>query len=84
MKVEVNCKSRMEIDIDCEEAFKLLVKTLHMDFILDEDYEDCFTVSTEDGTHVYCTINGKDKEIDDRGELYRALTSVAKCIFTGC
>jgi len=81
MEVNVNCKSVMKIDIDSGEAFRLLVKTLHMDFILDDDYE-YYTYSNDNGDcSVYRMVNGHDETVDDRGDLYNALMETAKCIF---
>lgn len=37
MVVEAKVKSICNIDIEAEEAFPILCKTLYMDFVLDED-----------------------------------------------
>ena len=83
MEVDLRCKSIVKVDIDTEESFRLLVRTLHMDFVIDEEYEDKFyTRKNNDGDIcVYEKVNGHDELFDDRGELYEALISTAKCIF---
>ena len=35
--VDVNVKTVMKVEIDAEEAFRILCKSLAMDFVLDED-----------------------------------------------
>ena len=37
MEVNINTKAVCTIDIDSSEAFRILCKTLHMDFVLDEE-----------------------------------------------
>lgn len=37
MEVNINTKAVCAIDIDSSEAFRILCKTLHMDFVLDEE-----------------------------------------------
>lgn len=80
MEVDVNCKSVVKIDIDSGEAFRLLVKTLHMNCILDDENEYC---TFDDGVEigVYKLDHGHNKLVDDRGELYEALMATARCIF---
>jgi hypothetical protein len=81
MEVDVNVKSIVKIDMNCEEAFRLLVKTLNMDFILD-DLHDYYTHKNEyDELSVYEKVNGKEEEFDYRGDLYEALMETARCIF---
>ena len=85
MEVDVNCKSVVKIDVNSEEAFKLLAKTLHMDFILDENITDKLYVRDNgDGElSIYDTSKHHDELFDDRGELYNALMATARCIFVG-
>ena len=81
LNVDVNCKSVLNIDIDSGEAFRILVKTLHMNCILNEDHNYYTCKDSNDELHVYRMVNGHDELYDDRGELYEALINVANCIF---
>jgi hypothetical protein len=81
MLVDVNCKSVVSIDIESGEAFKLLVKTLYMDFILDDSREYYTRKGRFEELSVFTIVDGHDELYDDRGELYKALMNVAKCIF---
>ena len=77
MKVAVNTDSVLEINIDSDEAFRILCKTLYMDFVLDED-TDYFVHKNSCGElAVYKTVNGRDKCVDDRGFLFVSLRNVA-------
>ncbi len=38
MLVDVTSKQTFNVDIEPEEAFRILCKTLHMEFILEEDF----------------------------------------------
>jgi len=80
MKLDIKCKTVVNIDIDCEEAFRILVKTLHMDYILkDEDFR---VHNNNDGELcVYKYTNGYEELFDDRGDLYKSLMEVAINIF---
>lgn len=81
MNINVNTKSIVQIDIDSAEAFRLLCKTLDMEFVLDED-TDYFVVKKEFGEEfVYLTRNGCDELIDERGQLFIALRNVAVSMF---
>jgi len=80
MQVDVKCKTVVNIDIECEEAFRILVKTLHMDFILkDEDFKIFNNANNE--ACVYKRVNDNYELYDDRGDLYKALMKVANYIF---
>lgn len=76
MKVDVKTSSMCQIDIDEIEAFKILCKTLHMDFVLDED-TDYFVRKDECGENGVYITDGHDIKIDDRGDLFLALRNVA-------
>lgn len=76
MKVDVKTSAICQIDIDEIEAFKILCKTLHMDFILDED-ADYFVREGECGENGVYITDGHDIKIDDRGDLFVALRNVA-------
>ena len=81
MTVEVNINSVCKIDIDSSEAFRILCKTLHMEFVLDEDTE-FFVRKNEYGENsVYVTRDGHDAEYDERGDLFVALRNVAVNMF---
>lgn len=81
MVVDVKVKSISQLDIEPEEAFRILCKTLDMDFVLYEDIdffvrEDCYGDMC-----VYYIKDGHDEEYDDRGDLFVALRNVAVNIF---
>ena len=81
MIIDVNTRAVCKIDIDSYEAFRILCKTLSMDFVLDED-TDYFVVKDEYGDSSVCrTVNGHDETVDDRGELFVALRNVAVNMF---
>ena len=77
MKVEINTNSILEVNIDYYEAFRILCKTLYMDFVLDEDTEYFVHKNSGGELAVYKTVNGHDKCVDDRGSLFVALRNVA-------
>lgn len=75
-KMNVHVNATIPIEIDHEEAFRLLCKCLDMDFILkDEDY----VVKENEWEEKVVYLN--DKIIDDRGELFESLMNLAKNIF---
>lgn len=81
MIVDITTKQTFNADIEPEEAFRILCKTLSMDFILNDD-SDYFVTESELGERlVYKTVNGRDKVIDDRGDLFIALCNVAVNVF---
>ena len=81
MIVDVETKAICQINIDSDEAFRILCKTLHMDFVLDED-TDFFIRKNEDNENcVYVTKNGHDELYDYRGDLFVALRNVAVNMF---
>ena len=77
MEVTVKARSTHTLDIEPEEAFWILCKTLNMDFVLDEIND--FWVD-ESGL-VWIRENGHDREVDDRGDLFIALRNVAVNMF---
>ena len=81
MKVDVKSTSLVSIDIESEEAFRLLCKTLYMDYVLDEDRE--FYIIEKYGImQVWENIPGRcNVHIDDNGELFIALRNVAVNMF---
>ena len=81
MIVEIEAKSSYQLDIEPEEAFKMLCKTLGMDFVLNEDIE--FFVNEDDygDRCVYRIRNGHDEKYDSRGDLFVALRNVAVNMF---
>ncbi len=77
MEVNVKTFCEQKIDIDYAEAFRILCRTVFMPFVLEDD--DSYYVS-DDGC-VWKTVDGKDTEIDDRGELFIALRNVVVNLF---
>ena len=65
-------KINIEMEIDEQKAFELLLKALHINYLNTEIKENDFAV--EDGEIVV-------KDYDDRGELYLALYHLATKIF---
>lgn len=65
------------ITISTEEAFRLLCKSLMMDFVLDEDIEFFVRKNSDGNNYVYITHNGEERKYDDRGDLFVALRNVA-------
>jgi hypothetical protein len=64
-----------------EEAFRLLVKSLNMDFVLNENI-DFFIKKNDCGDNcVYYIHNDEEREYDYRGDLFVALRNVAVQIF---
>lgn len=81
MIVDVATKAVCKIDIDSYEAFRILCKTLSMDFVLDEDTKYFIKKNEWDENVVYYINNGHDERIDDRGNLFIALRNVAVNLF---
>ena len=81
MFVDVNAKINCSIDIESGEAFKILCKTLHMDFVLDEDTSFFIKRNSDDENCVYTLKGGHEEECDDRGDLFIALRNVAVNMF---
>jgi hypothetical protein len=83
MVVDVNTKTTCQIDIEPEEAFRILCKTLNMEFVLDEDTV-FYIVDTLDGEWRVDKLNKDEMRVehmDDRGKLFVALRNVAVNIF---
>ena len=81
MEVNINTKAVCTIDIDSSEAFRILCKTLHMDFVLDEDIDFFVRKNDEEENCVYVIRNGHDELYDERGDLFVALRNVAVNMF---
>ena len=81
MEVNINTKAVCTIDIDSSEAFKILCKTLHMDFVLDEEIDFFVRKNDEEENCVYVIRNGHDELYDERGDLFVALRNVAVNMF---
>lgn len=73
MEVDITVKQKGLIDVSEIEALHILCKVLNMEFVIDEDRDFYVNESGE----VWETVNGRDKHIDDRGELFIALRNVA-------
>lgn len=83
MLIDINAKAVIKAEIDEGEAFRILCKSLSMDFVLDED-TDYFIKKDEWGENgVYALKNGRDHKFDDRGDLFVALRNVAVNMFPG-
>ena len=76
MVFEFRSADKYKVEIDSYEAFRVLCKCLGMDFVLDED-ADYFVANGA----VCETVNGRDKVIDDRADLFIALRNVAVNMF---
>ena len=77
----IDVKTTKQIDIDQYEAFRILCKTLDMEFVLDEDI-DFFVRKDDCGDNcVYYIRDGHDEIYDWRGDLFVALRNVAINLF---
>lgn len=73
----IDVKTTKQIDIDQYEAFRILCKTLDMEFVLDENI-DFFVRKDDCGDNcVYYIRDGHDEIYDWRGDLFVALRNVA-------
>lgn len=82
MIVDIETKAVCQVDIDAGEAFRILCKTLHMDFVLDEDTDFSVSLDFETGENVvYVSRDGHKELYDDRGNLFVALRNVAVNMF---
>ncbi len=81
MLVDIKAIQTVQSDIEPEEAFRILCKTLSMDFILDDDTDYFVTKDAYENNIVCKGTNGKVKTVDDRGDLFIALCNVAVNIF---
>ena len=81
MLVDVKTKAVVKVDIDECEAFKLLCKTLDMDFVLDKDIDFFVRKDCCDNNCVYYIKDGHDEVYDERGDLFVALRNVAVNMF---
>ena len=78
----IDVKTTKQIDIDQYEAFRILCKTLDMEFVLDEDI-DFFVRKDDCGDNcVYYIRDGHDEIYDWRGDLFVALRNVAINLFS--
>ena len=81
MIVDIETKTVQQINIEPEEAFRILCKTLNMEFVLNEDIDFFVKKDCYNNNCVYYIKNGHDEEYDDRGDLFIALRNVAVNIF---
>ena len=82
MELNIKTTAVCTVDIGSSEAFRILCKTLHMDFVLDEE-KDFFVRKNEDDENcVYVIKNGHDELYDERGDLFVALRNVAVNMFS--
>ena len=81
MIVDARVESVVNIDIESDEAFRILCQTLHMNCVLNEDIE-FFVKEDEYGDNcVYRIYKGYEDKYDDRGDLFVALRNVAVNMF---
>lgn len=81
MLIDFTTKNTCQIDIDSAEAFRILCKTLDMEFVLDEDTEFFVRKDSYGDNCVYYTRDCHDEKYDDRGDLFVALRNVAVKMF---
>ena len=81
MIVNAKVNSVVNLDIDCDEAFVILCKTLNMEFVLNEDIDFFVRKDSYGDNCVYYIRDGHDEMYDDRGDLFVALRNVAVNIF---
>jgi hypothetical protein len=75
--VDVKAKVAMEVEIDAEDAFRILCKSLAMGFVLDEDTDYQIRKDEYGKNGVYVPKNGLYYKLDSRGDLFVALRNVA-------
>lgn len=81
MVVDAKVSAVLNIDIESGEAFRILCKTLDMEFVLDEDTEFFIEKDSDGNNCVYQMYMGCGVEVDERGDLFVALRNVAVQIF---
>lgn len=81
MIVEARVNSVINIDIESDEAFIILCKTLQMDFVLNENIEFFVRQDSFGDNCVYYIKDGHDEKYDERGDLFIALRNVAVELF---
>lgn len=82
MLVDVKAKAVCRIDIDEYEAFRLLCRTLDMEFVFYDEGIDFFVRKDCYGYNcVWHRVDGHDEIYDDRGDMFVALRNVAVNMF---
>ena len=81
MIVDARVNSVINIDIESNEAFIILCKTLQMDFVLNENIEFFVRQDSFGDNCVYYNKDGNDEKYDDRGDLFIELRNVAVELF---
>ena len=81
MQIDVKCTAVCKIDIDSSEAFRILCKSLNMDFVLEDKNFIVKKDEDEDENYVYIIKDGKEEIYDERGDLFVALRNVAVNMF---
>lgn len=81
MIIDARVESVVNIDIECDEAFVMLLKTLNMEYVLNEDLDFFVHKDSYGDNCVYYIRDGHDEMYDDRGDLFVALRNVAVNIF---
>lgn len=81
MIIDVKTKATCQIEIEPEEAFRILCKTLNMNCVLNEDTDFFVRKNYYGENRVYHIIDGHYEEYDWRGDLFVALRNVAVNMF---
>ena len=79
MIVSTKVKANIDIDIDTTEAFELLLKTLHMEWIMNDINSISIQKDSDDVNKIFRVYDGR--LIDERGDLFVALRNVAVNLF---
>ena len=79
--VDVKVNAVVPVDIDSEEAFRVLCKSLQMGFVLDENTKFFVRKNRLGDNGVYYVTNGQERLYDSRGDLFVALRNVAVQLF---
>lgn len=81
--VEVIAKTKLTIDITADEAWRILCKTLGMEFILEDEYDyylkafDGFDPDYDEPCVCYIDENGEEKVASGCGNKFAALCTLA-------
>lgn len=79
MTISTKVKASIDIDIDTTEAFELLLKTLHMEWIMNDINSISIQKDSDDVNKIFRVYDGR--LIDERGDLFIALRNVAVNLF---
>ena len=79
--VDVKVDSIVAVDIEGEEAFRILCKVLQMEFVFDENTKFVVRRNLCGTNGVYCMSGNQERLYDSRGDLFVALRNVAVQLF---